>query len=40
MDLRNRFGQALWPREVQPAQNRFVLEGVFCYPVEKAEFSK
>ena len=38
--LRNRFDQALRPREVQPAQNRFVLEGVYLYPEEQAEFSK
>ena len=37
---RNRFDQALRPREVQPAQNRFVLEGVYLYPEEQAEFSK
>ena len=38
---RNRFDQALRPREVQPAQNRFVLEGVYLYPEEEqAEFSK
>ena len=39
--LRNRFDQALRHREVQPAQNRFVLEGVYyLYPKEKAEFSE
>ncbi len=38
--LRNRFDQTLRPREVQPAQSRFVLEGVCLYPVEQAEFSK
>ncbi len=37
---RNRFDQTLRPREVQPAQNRFVLEGVYLYPEEQAEFSK
>ncbi len=37
---RNRFDQALRPREVQPAQNRFVLEGVYFYPEEQAEISK
>ncbi len=36
----NRFDQALRPRGVQPAQNRFVLEGDYLYPEEKAEFSK
>ena len=38
--LRNRFDQALGPWEVQPAQNRFVLEEVYLYPEEQAEFSK
>ncbi len=38
--LRNRFDRALRPREVQPAQNRFVLEWVYLYPEEQAEFSK
>ena len=37
---RNRFDQALRPREVQPAQNRFVLKGVYLYLEEQAEFSK
>ncbi len=37
--LRNRFDQALGPREVQPAQNQFVLEGVSLHPEEQAEFS-
>ncbi len=38
--LRNRVNQALRPLEVQPAQNRFILEGVYLYPEEKVEFSK
>ena len=38
--IRNRFDQALRPWEVQPSQNRFVLEGVYLYPEEQAEFSK
>jgi hypothetical protein len=37
---RNRIDQALRPWEVQPAKNRFVLEGVYLYPEEQAEFSK
>ncbi len=38
----NRFDQALRPREVQPAQNRFVtvLEGAYLYPEKQAEFRK
>ncbi len=38
--LRNRFDQALRPRGVQPAQNRFVIEGVYLYPEDQAKFSK
>ncbi len=38
--IRNRLDQALRPREVQPAQNRFVFEGVYLYSEEQAEFSK
>ncbi len=37
---RYRLDQALRPQEVQPAQNRFVLEGVYLYPEEQAQLSK
>ncbi len=37
---RNLFDLALRRREVQPAQNRTFLEGVFLYPEEQAKSSK